>query len=198
MNDDQPPSWADILLRLVLRPGDRESISGDLLEEYRERIVPMYGRRCADSWYVVQVLGYVWRATRFGAVVFSGLFLTRSVYDWLVPTTDFVTRSTITTIAAAGALSIVGFRAAWRAQSVVDGTLVTVLTSQVAAVLSTIGTTLMLILWHDEATLRAIDGSGGLEEAFVLPFMMIIPAVILGATAGVCGSLTRRVCVTRR
>lgn len=192
MSDHLPPSWADALLQLALRPADREPISGDLLEEYRERIVPLRGRAYADSWYVVRVFGYVWRATGFWALAFSAMFLTRSAYDWLVPTTDFMTRSTITTTAAAVTLSITGFRAAWRTQSVVAGTLLTVLTSQVAAVISVIGVTLMLIVWYDETTLRAIKGSGGLSEEFVLPFMMIIPALVLGATGGVCGSLTRR------
>ena len=31
-----PPRWAEALLRSLVRPSDRESISGDLLEEYRE------------------------------------------------------------------------------------------------------------------------------------------------------------------
>ena len=193
MTDPLPPSWADLLLQLVLRPVDREPVSGDLLEEYRERVVPLRGGVYADCWYVLQVLGYVWRATGWWALVFSGLFLIRSGYDWLVPTTDFFTRSTVTTIAAASTLSIVGFRAAWRAQSIVAGTLLTVLTSQLAAVMSVTGATLMLIVWHDEATLRAIAGSGGLSEEFVLPFLMIVPAVVLGATGGVCGRFTRRI-----
>ena len=35
-----PPAWADALLRLLLPPASRESVSGDLLEEFRETIVP--------------------------------------------------------------------------------------------------------------------------------------------------------------
>src|SRR5215467_7782266 len=38
-----PPTWAESLLRLLLTSKDRESVSGDLLEEYRESIVPALG-----------------------------------------------------------------------------------------------------------------------------------------------------------
>ena len=35
-----PPCWAESLLRLLLPPKDRESVSGDLLEEYRDSVLP--------------------------------------------------------------------------------------------------------------------------------------------------------------
>ena len=193
MSEPLPPRWADRLLRIAVRPADRDAISGDLIEEYRDRIVPLRGRWAADCWYVVQMLGYVWRAAGLWAVVFSGVFLTRTAYDWLVPTTEFVTRSTVTTILAAGTLSTAGFVAAWRHRSVVSAVLLTVITSQLAAVLSVLGVTAMLIVWHDDATARAINGSGGLAEAFTLPFSMIVPAVVLGALGGACGSVVRTI-----
>jgi hypothetical protein len=49
-----PPRWAESLLRMLLAPEDRDSVSGDLLEEYRESIVPAL-RGKADGWYVRQV-----------------------------------------------------------------------------------------------------------------------------------------------
>jgi len=187
-----PPSWADALLRLALPRADQDSISGDLLEEYRQEIVRTKGRAAADLWYVVQVFGYVWRATRLGALVFSGAFLTRTVWDWLVPTPDFTTRSAVTTSVAIGTLAFVGFRAAFRSESILSGIVLAGLTSQMAAVLSALGVASVLLLWHDAATIRAIDGSGGLGEAFSLPFMTLFPAVLLGAISGVCGRVMRR------
>jgi hypothetical protein len=56
-----PPYWAEWLLRSVLRPSDRESISGDLLEEYLEARRPALGMLRADLWYVKQVLSVSWR-----------------------------------------------------------------------------------------------------------------------------------------
>jgi hypothetical protein len=38
-----PPVWAKRLLRVVLKASDFESVSGDLLEEYRESIHPVRG-----------------------------------------------------------------------------------------------------------------------------------------------------------
>lgn len=58
----RPPQWAETLLRLLLTPKDRESISGDLLEEYRDTIVPTRGR-AADWWYVRQVGSFLVRAS---------------------------------------------------------------------------------------------------------------------------------------
>jgi hypothetical protein len=63
MNTEQPtpPRWADRLLRWCLKPGDRLSIPGDLLEEYRDAKRPMLGALRADLWYVTQVFSVVSR-----------------------------------------------------------------------------------------------------------------------------------------
>ena len=59
--EPNPPYWADWLLRSVTRPSDRESISGDFLEEYREVRRPALGIWRADLWYVKQVLSMSWQ-----------------------------------------------------------------------------------------------------------------------------------------
>jgi hypothetical protein len=59
--ESNPPYWAEWLLRSVIRPSDRESISGDLLEEYREVRRRALGTWRADLWYVKQVLSVSWR-----------------------------------------------------------------------------------------------------------------------------------------
>lgn len=51
-----PPQWTQSLLTNLLKPRDRESIPGDLLEEYREERLPMMGRACANLWYARQIL----------------------------------------------------------------------------------------------------------------------------------------------
>ena len=56
-----PPGWAEALLRVFLKPRDSDSVSGDLLEEYRDSIHPLRGQRKADAWYVTQVLAFVSR-----------------------------------------------------------------------------------------------------------------------------------------
>ena len=50
---------ADIVLRLLLRDRDRETISGDLLEEYHEEVRPNRGALRARLWYARQVMSFV-------------------------------------------------------------------------------------------------------------------------------------------
>src|SRR5579871_33244 len=78
-----PPRGSEWLLRLVLSARDRDTVSGDLLEEYRETIVPARGDAAARRWYRRQVAGIVWRSTRtpivagvlLGAVLGGGILV---------------------------------------------------------------------------------------------------------------------------
>lgn len=51
--------WGDFLLRFLVRRRDRDTISGDLLEEYREDVLPSKGPVAARLWYARQVLSFV-------------------------------------------------------------------------------------------------------------------------------------------
>jgi len=51
--------WGDFVLRLLIRPRDRDTISGDLLEEYREHVRPTRGPWAARLWYVRQILSFM-------------------------------------------------------------------------------------------------------------------------------------------
>ena len=79
-----PPAWAEWMLRLVLREKDRESVSGDLLEEYRDSIVPARGAG-ANAWYVRQVAGFVWRSTWAWGAIVGAICLWRYLLDTLAP-----------------------------------------------------------------------------------------------------------------
>jgi hypothetical protein len=57
-----PPEAAELILRALLPLHMRETVSGDLLEEYRESRVPALGERRADLWYWRQVGGMWLRA----------------------------------------------------------------------------------------------------------------------------------------
>src|SRR6267378_1077769 len=173
-----PPRWAEALLRTLLKPGDFESVSGDLLEQYRDSIYPARGRRHADWWYARQVFAFVSPGARFFAALFSAQFLTRTALDWFAPPLDFHTRSTVSTTLGVGTLLAAGFWAAWRSDSFVNGGIA--------------GAAAMLAIWHDPRTMAAIRGSGGLDEILSLPLMMIFPGLLLGAGGGVaCTALKR-------
>jgi len=70
-----PPSWAECLLRMSLKPSGREPISGDLLEEYREVKRPTQGAFRANVWYVNQVLTVVSRLVWPGVATMTALSL---------------------------------------------------------------------------------------------------------------------------
>lgn len=57
-----PPKLAELIVRGLLTLDMRETVSGDLLEEYRECRVPAVGEFRADLWYWRQVAGMWLRA----------------------------------------------------------------------------------------------------------------------------------------
>src|SRR5690349_4497586 len=54
-----PPRWAEAVLRILLKPIDRDIVAGDLLEEYQEAVVPARGVFRAQVWYYRQVLSFL-------------------------------------------------------------------------------------------------------------------------------------------
>jgi heme/copper-type cytochrome/quinol oxidase subunit 3 len=180
------------LLRLFLKPEVFTSVSGDLLEQYRDSIHPARGLLRADQWYVTQVLGFVLRGTRLWAVLFAAAYVARTAFDWLRPTTDFQTRSEVSTALAAGILLASGFWVAWRSGSFAAGAAVGLATTAIAAVLSIAGVAVLLAIWHDPQTMAAIRGSGDLEESLVLPTFLILPGVAIAGVGGLLGATAKR------
>jgi hypothetical protein len=54
-----PPQWLEKLLLRCLSARDRETISGDLLEEYREVQLPRLGPLRANIWYLRQLISFL-------------------------------------------------------------------------------------------------------------------------------------------
>src|SRR3954462_13151072 len=69
-----PPDVAELILRGLLPLDMRETVSGDLLEEYRESRVPAVGEFRADLWYWRQV-GGMWLRTYWWLVVSAVVLL---------------------------------------------------------------------------------------------------------------------------
>ena len=63
-DDSLPPRWADAILRSLLKPADRDSTSGDLLEEYLAAKHPSLGSVRANLWYIGNVLSVLWHLIR--------------------------------------------------------------------------------------------------------------------------------------
>ena len=186
-----PPAWAESILRVALGPREFESVAGDLLEEYRDTLVPQRGQSGADAWYLFQVSVFVGRRAGVWALLFGGAFLARTALDAFAPTTDFSTRSAISTYLGVGLLLTAGCWAAVRSGSLFAGTIVGFATTALGAIVSILGASILLGVWHDAATMEAIRGSGGVSEIFSLPLMLMMPGVLLGTIGGLMGSAIR-------
>jgi len=183
----RPPRWADAMLRLLLRPEDRESVSGDLLEEYRESIVPALGPK-AGLWYVRQASWFLLRASWVWGLAIGATLVARYLFDTLAPvpyTPDEIhPRSQMMSQAIVAIFGAAAFWNTWRTTHIRTGVLVAVVAGAIGGVLSSAGTGVMLALWHDPATLRAWQGSGGLGEAFIGVPLLLIPISLVSGTFG--------------
>jgi hypothetical protein len=102
------------------------------------------------------VLGFVLRGARPRAVLFASAFVARNALDMLRPTTDFSTRSEVSTALAAGILLSAGFWTAWRSGSFAAGVAAGLATTAIAAVLDFGGTAALLAIWHDPRTMTRV------------------------------------------
>ncbi len=192
-----PPRWAESLLRMLLPPEDRDSVSGDLLEEYRESIVPALGGG-ADGWYVRQVASYVLRkAWMWGALV-GAILITRYLFDTLAPvryTAGVVhPRSAIMSYSLMATFALCAGWQAWRSGHLRSGVLVALATAVFGGALSAAGTVACLAIWHDPETLQAVQGSGGLAEArWGVPLLLVPIGIITGATGALAGRLANAI-----
>ena len=138
------------------------------------------------------MIGFLWRATWPWAALLGSAFVVRTALDWLAPPQDFQLRATISTAFGVATLLTAGFWGAWRAGSVAAGLLSGVATSVMAALLSISGVSILLAIWHDPGTMSAIQASGGLTEAYVLPLMMVLPGAVLGSVGGAAAAVVRK------
>ena len=140
-----PPRWADSLIRMLLAPEDRDNVSGDLLEEYRESIVPALGRK-ADGWYVRQVAGYVLHnlpRAWIGAVLVGTILVARYLVDSLAPvqyTPGIIhPRSAIMSYSLIATFGLCSGWQAWRSGHLRSGVLVAFITAVFGGALSVVG-----------------------------------------------------------
>ena len=79
MNHQGPPRWAEFLLKRLLPAHDRETVTGDLHEDYAEFVVPQFGRLRANLWYLHQVSSIARRSIGEGGTMTKLLSLTSAI-----------------------------------------------------------------------------------------------------------------------
>ena len=130
----RPPRWAESFLRLLLKPEDRESVR--------------------------QLTSFVLRASWIWGGILGAALVIRYLLDTLAPPTDYFLRATILTYTIMAACLLTGFSTAWRGRSLRAGILVSFCAATIGALISVVGTSGMLAIWHDAATLDAWRRSG--------------------------------------
>lgn len=196
MTTSAPPARAQDLLALVTPVRDRDSIIGDLLEEYSETVLPERGLAAARWWYRRQVWGFVWRACHPAGTQLGGYLSGRLLLDIVTPSGPLAARETITACLALALYALWGFRAGRRTGRAASGAVVAT-----AATLLGVAQVMMLAL-----LIAGLAGPwvrphpaawAGLIHGFDQP---IVPMLLLG---GIIGSLaaalgTRHTSLTSR
>ena len=75
----------------------------------------------------------------------------------------------------------------WRSRSLRAGVLAGILTGTIAAAIETAVSLGQLAIQHDAHTMRMIAASGGLEEVFALPFIVIVPGTFCASIGAAIG-----------
>src|SRR5204862_5406808 len=117
---------------------------------------------------------YLWRATWRWAMVFAAAALLRDALDHFDPPQSYYVRSLVTTYIAIALFAGAGFFGARRTRSFVGGALAGFAVGLIAAVITVTASAGMLAIAHDPRTMDAIARSGGLDETFILPFMIVV------------------------
>jgi hypothetical protein len=186
-----PPVWADTWLRLLLPARDRDTVSGDLMEEYRVSVRPQKSELAADAWYIGQVARFAWRQGLW-AMALAALFEARTAWDWFVPTTNFVPRSEMTTLVTIATLLVIGASSTMRTRSFKAGVVSTATALIGSALICSVVTAFIYWYWRSPELISAIKGSGGLDEVFTLPVMLVVPGTLIGALGAFVASLSQR------
>jgi hypothetical protein len=189
----RPPDWMVGLLRLLLRPVDQQTVFGDLLEEYRESVVPARGRSGADFWFLRQVAGFAWRATFLTGLLLWAFTTGRFLLDTFSPPTDWGPRSAVTTWLAVGLFVLAGFWSAWRTGHTRSAVVVTVGTHLIGWGLNIAVTAAVFlsVLRSQPELLAHFEQSGGWGETIGLPVMLLPLVILLGLIGGLLGKALR-------
>ena len=182
-----PPRHAQALVAMLVPSARRDSIIGDLLEEYHVTQVPEHGMAAADRWFVRQALGFLWAASAPAALAMAGNLTGRTLLDVTNPVSDPSARAWITTLIAMGIFAMYGFRLG-RSTRRVSGAPVMALAGTVLGTMFAFATAFLMIgvaalAFHPDARAWA-DLRDGLDiPAHVIAVIGTILAYV-GAVAG--------------
>jgi hypothetical protein len=186
-----PPRWAQRVLESTLMARDQETIAGDLLEEYRERIGQGHGVRSVDVWYAKQVASLMWIAALPGPVLLAAAVFTRFLsIAW--PATEFGQRVIMILAATGATYFLAGAYGGWLTRRVRAGTAIVVTAITVVLLVNPAATLVHATLWRDPPTSSALRISGGYFA------LVMFPAFPLGLLVAIGGAAFARLLSSRK
>jgi cation transport ATPase len=190
-----PPSWAVALLALLLPPDETETVTGDLIEEYRDTVYAASGQWRADAWFVRQVAGFAWHTAVAWGLLLAAFLSGRFLLDTFAPPASYYGRSFVTTWSSILLYLLAAAWASRRTGRARTGTLVAVGAHAIGWIMSAAITAIVFIgvIRNEPAMLNLFQETGGWGEQWFLPLMLLPFVLFLGSVGGVCGrSLAKR------
>lgn len=183
-----PPAYAHALVAMLVPEKTRDSVLGDLLEEYRETQVPESGEAAANRWFVRQALGFLWNAAAVPGGLVASVLTARMLWDVAAPVPDTAARAWITTLVTMLIFTFTGFRLGMLTRRVSGA----VATALAASVVGSVGAYLAAFVSMGIAAALVHPGPEawlGLREGLDVPAHVI---ALIGATLACVGAVFGR------
>ena len=136
-----PPLWAAWLLEALVPRRHRDILAGDVLDRYRDHVLPAQGRARANRWFLARVAEWAWTESRLACLVVVLSFLFGDGLYAELPESGATARAWLNATAPVCALGALGVRAGWRSgvrAAVITGFLASCLGTAAILVLTTV------------------------------------------------------------
>jgi hypothetical protein len=183
----RPPRRAQWLIGVLVPRATRDSVLGDLLEEYTETQLPARGQAAADRWYMRQSLGFLWTAASPAGLWMAGNLTGRLMLD--VVSIDGATpgqlaaRAWVTTLIAMAIFAACGFRLGRSTGRATGAVPMAVAATGIATVAGYLGAFLLMAIATATSTAEPRVW-GALNEGLDIPAHVIAVIGVVLATAG--------------
>jgi hypothetical protein len=183
-----PPTCAQALIESLAPHARRDSIIGDLLEEYRASQLPEVGQAAADRWFVRQALGFLWTSAAVPAALLAAVLTTRTLLDIAAPAADTANRAWLTTLVTMLVFALDGFRVGLRTRRV-SGAVLTALAATAVGTIAAYAATLATMGVAQAFVHPGAAAWAGLREGLDVPAHMI---ALIGTTLASVGAVIGR------
>jgi len=185
----KPPRWAMAVLPLLLRSEEAETVTGDLIEEYRDTVYPASGALRADIWFIRQVAGFAWRTAAGWGLLLAAFISGRFLLDTFAPPASYFARSFFTTWSSVLLYLLAGAWAARKTGHARTGILAAVASHAIGWIVNAAITAAVFVgvIRQEPAMLTLFRETGGWGEQWFLPLMLLPFVLVLGSIGGVVG-----------